>query len=259
MAGRLDFSKQGRARVYFLTFAGTLFCIAVALAFDNFSFETMQWRWAAAPINDVLIPLILAPPFFWFLLTKLRELAIAHQELISLSATDSLTLVLNRRAFTAVVEGYLERLAVLQTRSDGALLVIDVDNFKSVNDTFGHHVGDEALRLIASTIQGAVREGDVVGRIGGEEFGVFLPGVSLDLTKDLSERIRQRVHQSHFAPNGRAYPLTVSLGGTAFSRKTSFGELYRTADERLYAAKHGGRNRVDIFDLELGAGKPMLA
>lgn len=256
-AGRFDFSRRGRARVYALTFVGTLFCILVSMTFDSLSLETMQWRWGENPLNNIILPLVLAGPFFWFLLTKLRELAIAHQELMMVASTDSLTQVLNRRAFTAVVERYLERLEKQNVQTSGALLVIDVDHFKSVNDSFGHDLGDEALKLIADSIQEAVREGDVVGRIGGEEFGVFLPGVSADLSRSLSERIRQKIHSAGFAPNGRSYPLSISVGGAAFGRRTTFGELYRAADERLYAAKRGGRDRVDVFDL--GLERPAIA
>ncbi len=85
-----DFSPRGRARVYLLTCLGTLFCICVAFVFDSYSFET-GWRWGDDPMNNVLIPLVLAPPLFYVLLSKLRELALAHQELLEISATDSLT------------------------------------------------------------------------------------------------------------------------------------------------------------------------
>ena len=242
----IDWSSRGRARVYALTVLGTLLCIAVAFIIDSYSLETGIWQLSDSWLNNLIIPLVLAPPFFYYLLAKLRELAIAHHELMNVAATDSLTACLNRRAFTAIVEGYLDRVAQKQVRAEGALLVIDVDHFKSVNDQYGHGRGDEALRMIADTIRETVREIDVVGRLGGEEFGVFLPGVTTELTSGIAERIRMAIHKTAFAPEGRPHPLSVSIGGAAFADETSFTELFRIADRHLYVAKNNGRDRVDI-------------
>ncbi|MBO6718349.1 MAG: GGDEF domain-containing protein [Rhizobiaceae bacterium] len=241
----LDFSAEGRGRVVSITALGTLVCIAVAFAIDSYSFVE-GWRWGDDPLNNLIIPLVLAPPFFYFLLSKLRELAIAHRELLVISTTDSLTECFNRRAFTALVDRYLDRMMQAKEAAEGALLVIDVDHFKTVNDTFGHDTGDDALKLIAATIRKAVRETDVVGRIGGEEFGVFLPGASYALTETVAERIRTAIGMVQFAPRGDRHPLSVSVGGVTFADPSSFSELYRQADSRLYEAKRNGRNRVEI-------------
>ncbi|GLS33534.1 diguanylate cyclase (GGDEF) domain-containing protein [Mesorhizobium albiziae] len=243
---RFDFSPRGRARVLLLTFLGTICCIAVAFTVDSYSIENNSWRWGDRPLNNLVIPLILAPPFFYFLLNKLRELAIAHQELLVVSATDSLTSCLNRRAFTALVDSYLQRFADRQTNAESALLVIDVDHFKAVNDRFGHDLGDEALKIIAKTIRDEVRERDFVGRLGGEEFCVFLPGFGLASTAIVAERIRAAVNRAEFAPTGEQYTLSVSVGGVTFKRTVLYSELYRQADRWLYSAKRNGRNRVEI-------------
>lgn len=245
----LDWSARGRPRVFALSAAGTLVCIAVAFAIDSYSFETGQWRLSDNWFNNLIIPLVLAPPFFLFLLTKMRELAIAHHELVNVAATDGLTACLNRRAFTAMVEGYLERVARNQAREEGALLVIDIDHFKTVNDRFGHHSGDEALRVIARTIKAAVRDIDLVGRMGGEEFSVFLPGVDAARTAAVAERIRTAINQAEFRPeglDGRPYHLSASIGVATFDSQATFSELYRVADQQLYSAKRAGRNRVEI-------------
>lgn len=251
MARKLDFSRQGKARVWLLTAVGTLFCIAAAFAIDSYSFDTGQWRWGSKPINNVVIPLVLAPPFFFFLLSKLRELSLAHHELMTVASIDSLTLCLNRRAFTALVDGYLEKVARQQSPASGALLVVDVDHFKAVNDNFGHETGDEALKLIAGTIRTAVREFDLVGRLGGEEFGIFLPGLDPARTEIAADRIRLAVTMAGFRPRGENHPLSVSIGGATFANGASFADLYRRADERLYAAKKAGRDRVDIEPVSL--------
>jgi diguanylate cyclase len=244
---KLDWSARGKPRIVAITALGTLVCIAVAFAIDSYSLESGNWRWGSNPINNVIIPLVLAPPFFLFLLAKLRELAIAHHELMNVAATDGLTSCLNRRAFTAMVEGYLQKVSRDEARNEGALLVIDVDHFKEVNDRFGHHLGDEVLQLIARSIKGAVREIDLVGRIGGEEFGVFMPGIDKTKIAPLAERIRLAINDATFNPDGESYRLSASIGGAAIDRQPTFSELYREADQQLYSAKRAGRNRVEIF------------
>ena len=259
----LNWSARGRARVYLFTSLGTLACIVVAFAIDSYSFETETWRWGENPWNNLIIPLVLAPPFFFYLLSKLRELAIAHHELMNVASTDSLTALLNRRAFTAMVEGYLQRVTNDQGKnqavdSAGALLVIDVDHFKRVNDRFGHDNGDEALRVIAKAIKGVVRDIDLVGRVGGEEFSVFLPGLRAEGVNYVAERIRQEIGQAAFAPQGERYRLSASIGGAVFDGSASFSEIYRLADQQLYAAKRNGRDRVDISVMASPAAGPQM-
>ncbi|RVC08376.1 GGDEF domain-containing protein, partial [Mesorhizobium sp. M7A.F.Ca.AU.001.01.1.1] len=119
--------------------------------------------------------------------------------------------------------------------------------FKTINDNFGHLTGDDALLLIASAIQRGVRSGDVLGRIGGEEFGAFLVGATEQEAKRVAERIRREVELIRFRPvDERTIPLTVSIGGTVCGEEASVSELMRAADRRLYQAKHQGRNLTII-------------
>lgn len=242
----IDLSPRGKGRVYLLTLLGTCFCIAFAYLIDGLSGETEAWSWDDKSINNLVIPLLLAPPFFYLLLSKMRELSIAHHELSTLASTDVLTSCLNRRAFTAIVEGYLDRFG---EQAQGALLVVDIDHFKMVNDTYGHDKGDIALRLVADTLRDNVREIDLVGRMGGEEFGVFMPGLNFEATSFVAERLRLAVTAVSFIPQAHAHPLSISVGGTAFDGATTFETLYRHADERLFTAKRAGRNRADVIPL----------
>jgi len=248
LGGKVDFSAKGRARVYLFTALGTLFCIMAAFAIDSYSLETGTWAWGEQPINNLLIPLVLAPPFFYYLLSKLRELSIAHHELMTIASTDPLTSCLNRRAFTAMVEAYLDRVNQ-ETLTAGSLLVLDVDHFKKVNDVFGHEKGDEALKAIADTIKANVRDSDLVGRLGGEEFSVFLPGLDQSLSEVAADRLRAAVNAVNFNPGARPHKLSISIGGVSFKGKRKFEDLYRHADERLYAAKRAGRNRIDVMPM----------
>ena len=256
----IDWSARGRARVWALTALGTAACIAVAFAVDSYSFETGRWRWGSDPLNNLLIPLILAPPFFFVLLDKMRQLAVAHRELMTVAATDGLTSLLNRRAFTEMVDGYLKRVEAAEKASPGgAMLLIDVDHFKTVNDRFGHETGDEALKLIAAAIRGTVRDTDLVGRMGGEEFCVFLPGQPAERVAAVAERIRVAVTEAEFTPSGSRHDLSVSVGGVTFGDAPPFSDIYRGADERLYAAKHNGRNRVELSAFAPGgANQPTM-
>ena len=257
--GIMDFSARGWGRVAVWTVVGTLTCIAVALGADiYFNFHTydddMRFR---AIITDIGLPMVIAPPLLLFLTIKLRELAIAHYELARLASMDSLTSLLNRGAFTALVEGYLAEIRTEEAEKRGALLLIDADNFKAVNDSFGHDRGDEALKLIAASIRGLMRATDLVGRLGGEEFGVFLPGSSAMHAELVAERIRHAVSEAPFTPDGKSRRLSVSVGGAAFSRRLDFLELFRIADQQLYAAKRQGRDRVCVVPVEPEPPQPV--
>jgi diguanylate cyclase (GGDEF)-like protein len=201
---------------------------------------------ARTQVVDLALPLALTAPALYLLLSKIRQLAIVQEQLSVFASTDSLTDLMNRRAFITCVETALAPSRRRDATTLGALLVLDADHFKVINDRFGHDVGDEALRLIAAAIRGALRDRDIVGRVGGEEFSVFLPGTDGAEAQRIAERIRQAVAAIDFRPAGERHPLTVSVGGAVFARRIAFQDLYRIADRRLYAAKDAGRDRVDL-------------
>lgn len=250
---KLDLSAEGWGRVIVYTVLGTIVCVAAALYVDSFNFanydEAARTR---AIIVDVALPIVLAVPLLLFFTSKLRELAIAHKRLTIYASTDALTQVMNRAAFSTLVDAYLSEVRAAEDRAKGALLIIDADDFKAVNDRFGHDRGDEALVTIASSIKSMLRAPDLVGRLGGEEFGVFLPGATTEQAKSVAERIREQVNHANFSPAGAAHRLSVSVGGAVFEKELPFAELFRHADQQLYAAKRDGRNRVAIAPVERG-------
>ena len=257
--GVLDFSPIGKGRVYLWTMLGTLGCMAVALAIDSFNFPNLtQPQLLRAIAMGTLLPLGLAGPILFFLLGKMRQLNLAQQRLAVLASTDSLTGLLNRHGFTSAVEDAM-RGAASEPLQRGALLIADADNFKHINDRFGHTNGDGALQLLAGTMLRMLRPEDRLGRIGGEEFAIYLPGLSALAAEMVAERIRHAVAAAEFIPENTRETLTVSIGGAAFDRPTSFAELFRLADKQLYRAKADGRNRVSFATIAPALGLPAAA
>ena len=170
------------------------------------------------------------------------QLAAAHRRLEEKASRDNMTGMLNRESFFAALDRSRRK------ADRGALLIIDADHFKKINDNFGHLTGDAALLEIASAITRAIRVGDILGRIGGEEFGAFLAGASDKEAMRVAERIRREVELIRFRPaDERVVPLTVSIGGTPCGFDANVSDLMRAADKRLYEAKSRGRN-LAIFD-----------
>ncbi|WP_378944880.1 GGDEF domain-containing protein [Mesorhizobium sp. ANAO-SY3R2] len=235
----------------------TLACIAVTLPMVLGTIRLLGGTIdAAAYILPIICPLLMGFPSAFYSLwqrEKLKrahedlsrahaQLAAAHRRLSEKASRDEMTGMLNRENFFAALDGS-------RRKSDrGALLIIDADHFKRINDSFGHLTGDQALLQIASAISRGVRSGDILGRIGGEEFGAFLVGASADEAKLVAERIRAEVEKLSFQPdNERSVPLTVSIGGTSCPVEANVSELMRAADKRLYEAKARGRN-LAIFN-----------
>lgn len=242
----IDLSVRGKGRVLLGTLAGTLFCVLAAVIVDVPNFAGMTPAAVSRALTvDIMLPTLLAGPLLLFLLGQARALAIARDEMTALAMTDSLTGVLNRGAFTLMVEAYLAQVKQSADQSGGSLLMIDADHFKSINDAFGHAAGDEALRGIAQSIKSLVRPTDLVGRLGGEEFGVFLPMVTGAQALSLAERIRATVRSIPFASIDQNI-VSVSIGGVSFHSEGNYERLFKIADQRLYLAKDSGRDQVSM-------------
>lgn len=240
-----DLSARSRARVIVGTLLGTLGCVLAALYLDSYNFRSLATPDRdRAIIFDVIVPTVIAAPLFFYFLNKLRELAVANHAMAIIASTDSLTGLLNRGAFIALAESCLSRRGTDDRESRGALLVVDADNFKTINDRFGHECGDDALKLIADAIRKTARVTDHVGRLGGEEFGIFLPGSSPMHAEYLAERIRLAIAGINFAPRDTPVALSVSVGCASFATGLPFKDLFRVADRKLYEAKDMGRNQV---------------
>jgi diguanylate cyclase (GGDEF)-like protein len=183
--------------------------------------------------------LMIVNGFGFLLLCKQKD----DTAMARLATTDSLTGLLNRHAFLERAEG--ARLAALRLRQPLALLMMDIDHFKQINDRFGHATGDEALRVFAQTARGVLRAHETVGRLGGEEFAMVLPGTDLAGAARAGERLRLAVREAVVVTSGTAYTMTVSIGVVVLDPNETLGAGLARADHALYAAKSGGRDRVE--------------
>ncbi len=251
-------SFAGRVKLARWTLFGTVGCLAVALCFNILLFWGMPRDILMRGLfSATILPILLAGPLFFYLTLKLRELAIANHQLAIVASRDALTGCLNRGAFTSAVEAWFEAERRAGRRTCGALMILDADRFKTINDRFGHDEGDQALKAIADAIRGCVRQNDIVGRLGGEEFGILLPSASAEDAGSIAARIGLAVGDAASKIAGTRYTLTVSTGCAVFSDAMAYRDLFRIADGKLYEAKRSGRNRVVLQLVPgLGADRP---
>jgi diguanylate cyclase (GGDEF)-like protein len=167
----------------------------------------------------------------------------AHQKLLHLATTDSLTSLANRTRFLDVFER--ERNHAVRNNSDLSLLLLDIDHFKHVNDNHGHDVGDEVLKYVSAKISHRLRKTDLACRLGGEEFGVLLPGANLDSAISIAETIRKNIADSPYARGETIISLSISIGVAEHGPDgRDLERLYGVADGHLYRAKTSGRNSI---------------
>ena len=183
-----------------------------------------------------------------------------RDRILELAMKDHLTGVLNRGAFMDRLETELHRTDREQTST--ALVLIDIDYFKNINDTFGHQVGDQVLKQFATVLSGSVRAYDFVGRYGGEEFVICLPGADEFVARSVLRRVKTRIKKTIvvLADGPSALPVTASFGVACSSpgSRETLDALIRKADQAMYRAKQGGRNRICVAEDDNRAQEPLL-
>ncbi len=205
----------------------------------------------------IIAPWMISFPLAWYMANhrlrlvemaeRLREareqLSDVNKQLVRKANYDGMTNLPNR-------EWFFDRLdEVRKDRDNNILMIIDVDHFKHINDSFGHPIGDKALILLSNVFRKILRKDDLVGRIGGEEFGVFLPDTSEAEGQIIGEMIRHEVESTAFEPHqGVRHVITVSIGLTPAPTHFERPQMMRNADSALFEAKRRGRNRVLLFE-----------
>jgi diguanylate cyclase (GGDEF)-like protein len=179
------------------------------------------------------------------ILINSAELKEANEQLSYYANTDALTDMHNRRHFIESSELELSR--AQRSKTDVTIMMLDIDHFKKVNDTYGHAAGDEALKKVASVFRHSLRLHDIVGRIGGEEFAILLSDANSEGAFGLAERIRKSVAALCFECEGKSFSISVSIGITQIAANEKIIEhALKRADKALYQSKNNGRNQVTI-------------
>ena len=175
---------------------------------------------------------------------RTEALQISNEKLKELATRDSLTGALNRGSFFETAQHLL--ILCQRQKSPASFVLMDLDHFKMVNDTYGHFIGDQVLIHFIHTIQTLLRKSDLVGRVGGEEFAIFLPDTGMDDASRLADKIRKIIGNSILEIDGKTITYTVSLGVESSELKDqSIDALFKRADLKLYSAKIKGRDRVE--------------
>jgi len=214
----------------------------------------------AGLLSSAMVPIIIGMPVIFFidgqnlkLQNAVMTLDLMREEAEERAKRDSMTGLYNHQHF-------MEKILEGGRRDDGSLIILDIDHFKNINDNYGHAQGDEALIHVVAAVRKAVRANDVVGRIGGEEFAVFLQDANKEEAKMVASRIRRTVESIDFIPeDGIKAPLTVSVGVAMKDEMDNVVGAMQLADMRMYKAKESGRNQVvdtgleaEVFDLARG-------
>lgn len=169
----------------------------------------------------------------------------AIKELEELSITDPLTSIYNRRKFNELLTSEVERSKRYKTGL--SIIMCDIDHFKKINDTFGHDVGDNALKVFSTKITENIREVDMFARWGGEEFMILMPNVTIDGASSVAEKLRKVIEETKIK---KIKSFTASFGVTNLNEDDTAESFLKRVDEAMYKAKNSGRNKVESIDLQ---------
>jgi diguanylate cyclase len=186
------------------------------------------------------IPLIITPPIAYFAMTLFRLVTLTIKRVDDHVRFDAMTGLFNR-------DHFLDQVRACQT--GGTVLIVDVDHFKLVNDRYGHDAGDAALTMVAQLIADVISSCGIAGRLGGEEFGVYLPSWTIEQATIAADAICAHVRTHRDTSTGHDLRLTLSIGGAEHRANTMIRDALKIADERLYLAKSGGRDRYVLTNL----------
>ncbi len=211
--------------------------------------------WTLFTVNQAVIQGVAVNLAWIYDYTERRNM---EEALRDMASRDPLTGIYNRRSFMELARQQLAR--AHRFHEPLAVFVLDVDHFKRINDTYGHATGDDALRMVAGGCQAILREYDILGRLGGEEFVVVLPGATADETRVVAERVRRNLARMAIPAPDAPFHLTSSIGIAGLEGATdTLEKAIHRADLALYRAKHEGRNRVVVYEPGMRSPDPVGA
>ncbi len=223
--------------------AGFLLAVPFMLVGGYFYYMQLEILNNARTMIDLLNPAFCAVLTVLFMHLYETHRAEAQDKLVALAETDALTGLANRSSFKSTLDRTIKE--ALRSNTPFALVLMDIDHFKTVNDTLGHDAGDEVLRHISTLLAERLRGTDFVGRLGGEEFGLILRDVISPAAFEVVDNLRQRIEDSSVTYDTHEVKLTASFGISYWPQDAGkLNDLYRVADRRLYSSKRAGRNRV---------------
>lgn len=197
--------------------------------------------------SSLISPLVLAPVFSWYFVGAFFMIKKLESQMRELATYDSMTNLYNRGSCLMELESSIRQ--IQKMKSSLTVLYIDIDHFKNINDTHGHDAGDMVIKRFASYLRASLRESDIIGRIGGEEFLVGLPCTDLEKGQTVAEKLRRGVERELITANNAApIQITISVGVSVYhsTEKVSSTEILKKADIALYKAKNNGRNMVCV-------------
>lgn len=239
--------KIGRINaVIIITVFSILFSVGLTLVISYFrqDFEQIQ----TAIFIATIIPLVVAPLSSWPLIGLLFKIDTLEREMRKLATFDSLTELLSRHAFFHNAKAFIE--LANREKIIFSVIILDIDKFKNINDNYGHSAGDEILKNFAKITHSILRKGDIIGRIGGDEFALLLPNSTENAAYSLSQRLLHAIEGSVINYDNLSLKYTVSMGLLSVppTESDTIENILKKADQSLYLAKRSGRNRTMIFD-----------
>lgn len=240
------FSQWPRRSAFAAVVGGSIACsfFGCLLVLVGFATGESVRVWTISLISSIAIPAAVASTAAHVLLTMTDALQAANEEIRALADTDDLTGALNRRRFSELAREALS--TDFAAGHPTSLILMDVDNFKNVNDSIGHSAGDAVLQILVTTCRRSLREGDVIARWGGEEFVILFPETSSEEAFAIADRMRAAIAAEDVRFDGERIALTVSTGlvtRTSMMAPT-FEVLVSDADKAMYEAKTSGKNKV---------------
>ncbi len=235
----------GRAKVIIIL---TIMAMFIASMIDLFVAKFLGAHYIIGDIvRTSLVVLIVTPFVSWYPISLLFELDRLEKKMSKLATYDDLTGLYNRREFYSHCQK-LHQYA-MRHKQPYCALVIDLDNFKAINDRCGHATGDKVLAEFGRILRQQSRDGDISGRLGGEEFGFFLPKTNIKQAEHFAERLREVTASTQTGCDNQLIQYTASIGiaGNVYNPKLPVEQVFNNADHALYTAKDNGRNQVFIF------------